>query len=259
MKKMLMAALVALIMVPANAEEGKPAQDEQDIQYLQRTGGKVLKPGTRQGYIVVINGQSRVTTPELQSTINRIQEVLNLNVEVKDGAPATIATAKAAREAEKANAAVFIVDNPELPMSLIAYEERWGIVNVAKLEDAKANKVRMFGRTRNEMVRVLAMVCGACESQFPSSVLNVGTRPGDLDMASADLPYDVMNRMMSSLKKSGVTPAVYSTYKRACKEGWAPEPENEYQRVIWEKIKAEQSEKPSNPLTIKPGDKPKGK
>ena len=259
MKKQIVMAVAAMALMMAWAEEPETTEADREQRRYLKTGGMVLKPGTRTGYLVVVNGQDKVTTAELKPTIAKIQEVLNLNVEVIDGATATLSTAKGLREELKANAAVFIVDDPELPMSLIAYEDRWGIVNVAKLADEKTNKVQRFGRTKNEMVRVLAMVCGACESQFPSSVLNVGVRPRDLDMASADLPYDVMNRMVSSLKKSGVTPAVYATYKRACKEGWAPEPVDEVQKVIWEKVKAEQSESPSNPIRIKPGDKPKGK
>lgn len=239
MKKWLILTMAAAMAGAVWAEDAaKPTDAEREQRYLQRTGGRVLKPGSRTGYLAVVNGQDKVTTAELTPTIEKIKDLLRLNIEVVDGEAATMSTAKARREELKADVAVFIVDDPELPMSLIAYEERWGMVNVAKLEDAKGNKVRRFGRTKNEMVRVLAMTCGACESQFPSSVLNVGTRPQDLDMASADLPFDVMNRMVASLKKSGVTPAVYVTYRRACNEGWAPKPENEFQQAIWDEFHA---------------------
>ena len=37
-----------------------------------------------------------------------------------------------------------------------------------------------------------------------------------------------------------------ATYKRACREGWAPTPTNDVQRAIWEKVHAI----PDKPLTI---------
>ena len=56
----------------------------------------------------------------------------------------------------------------------------------------------------------------------------------------------------------GFAPYRRTTYKRACKEGWAPAPTNDFQRAVWEKIKAEQGEKPTNPIRILPGQKPQG-
>ena len=42
-----------------------------------------------------------------------------------------------------------------------------------------------------------------------------------------------------------------STYKKACEEGWAPNPTNEFQKAIWDKV----HELPTEPIKIKPEEK----
>ena len=55
-----------------------------------------------------------------------------------------------------------------------------------------------------------------------------------------------MNRFAPYLKGYGITPKAYSTYKKACEEGWAPQPVNDAQRKIWNQVHAI----PDKPLTI---------
>ena len=47
-------------------------------------------------------------------------------------------------------------------------------------------------------------------------------------------------------KGYGITPAIESTYRKACKEGWAPQPTNEYQQAIWDSF----HELPTKPVKI---------
>ena len=44
----------------------------------------------------------------------------------------------------------------------------------------------------------------------------------------------------------GLMPWKQTTYKKACQEGWAPAPTNEYQKAIWDKIHSV----PANPMKI---------
>ena len=53
--------------------------------------------------------------------------------------------------------------------------------------------------------------------------------------------------MAARLPELGVTPWKETTYKRACEEGWAPAPTNEYQKAVWDKVHAI----PDQPLKIK--------
>ena len=70
--------------------------------------------------------------------------------------------------------------------------------------------------------------------------------PKDLDKMLEAAPVDAIQRAIESLKVYGVTPQEMSTYKKACQEGWAPAPTNEYQKAVWDKVHAA----PKNPMKI---------
>ena len=54
--------------------------------------------------------------------------------------------------------------------------------------------------------------------------------------------------MSLSAAKLGIAQAKLTSYRRACVEGWAPAPANEYQKTIWDEVHA----MPTEPLKIKP-------
>ncbi len=69
----------------------------------------------------------------------------------------------------------------------------------------------------------------------------------DLDsLVGSTLTVDVTMAMRANLEKLGLTQTKYTTYRKACMEGWAPQPTNEYQKAIWEQIHAI----PDKPITI---------
>ena len=45
-------------------------------------------------------------------------------------------------------------------------------------------------------------------------------------------------------------PYIESTYRKACREGWAPAPTNDVQKAIWEDINATKERGPANALPI---------
>ena len=80
------------------------------------------------------------------------------------------------------------------------------------------------------------------------------TKPEDLDkILNEGMAFDALGGIMNNLRTLGVTQPHKTTYRKACMEGWAPAPTNDYQKVIWEELHA----KPTNPLKIK-FDKTKG-
>lgn len=60
---------------------------------------------------------------------------------------------------------------------------------------------------------------------------------------------DEVRRLLPAL---GFEPAVVATYLTACREGWAPAPTNDFQRVIWERALSEKERGPTNPIRILP-------
>lgn len=224
----------------------KLSREELMARRYAHTGGYVVKPNSQQGCVVIFNAQKRVSSPELQGVVNKIVTKLGYKAEVRDVENVTIATAEEIKVKEGATVAVYVVDDPQLPISLVAYEGHWGIVNIAKLAEG-ADKVRLFGRANAETMRVVALASGAADSQFPSSLMKDVKRVRGLDGMDGELPYDVMNRMVATYKLLGMSPERKSTYRNACKEGWAPAPVDDIQKAIWDEVHAT----PSEPIKIK--------
>jgi len=68
----------------------------------------------------------------------------------------------------------------------------------------------------------------------------------DLDHAEENVPIDMVDFYVTYLKALGVKPAEKTTYRKACREGWAPAPTNEVQQAIWDKV----HQIPANPMKI---------
>lgn len=214
---------------------------------MRATGGLITKPGV--GKIAVINNQDVISDETINSVVGKLVFQTQFDVEVIKGEFAMYAPPSGFK------AAVIIANKPELPLSLVAIENLWGLVNVAKLGDKNIDL-----RFTKEFIRVTTVAFGASRSQFTGSPLSSADSVEMLDKFVTDnYTFDCQQSIIRNLTALGMAPATKGTYKKACQEGWAPEPTNEYQRVIWEKVKAEQSEQPSNPLKITPGMKPKGK
>ena len=149
---------------------------------------------------------------------------------------------------------------PHLPLipppTLIAIEDGWGVVNVAPLK-AGADEAKLNLRFKKEFVRVSSIVFTGAKSQFKNSTLQSAQSVEDLDkIVGENFSIDTMTTMMNHLPEIGVKPGTRMTYRSACIQGLAPAPTNEYQKVIWEEIKAQQSEDPTNPIKITPGQRP---
>lgn len=206
------------------------------------TGGKVIVPGSAKGRIVYVNAQSRAPRKWLEQNAATFGEATKLTVEVSDGRfefPAPTI---------RGEASLFVVDDPALPPLLSAPESRWAMVNVAALASGVGERPQFFAaRVQKELTRGFCLLAGAQNSGYPDALVGCVTRPEDLDrFVDCRLPIDVMNRFASYLKGYGITPRIYSTYKKACEEGWAPAPTNDVQRAIWNKV----HQIPDRPLTI---------
>ena len=256
------ALAVSLIAATEVAQPEKPREEiaqkraEARARMQKSTGGIIIKEG--EGQITLVNCQMKVPEAEIQARAELLQKMLNVKVETLSclgTAPVwesegLWAGMNLIQMPPKNAAQVYVVDTDKIPtMSLVSVEAGWGVVNVRQLAPGK--------EVTCELNRVAVMVFGGFVSQFKASPMQTVRSPEDLDkLVGEGITFDAVQAMMRNLQNRGVTPMRRTTYRRACEEGWAPAPTNEFQKVIWEKIKAEQSEKPSNPLRIKPGDKP---
>lgn len=229
-------ALLSITAASALAAEKKTYTEAEKAalreKRLQRTGGSIMKPG--EGKVVIVNAQGKYASDDIERGLGMFREFLNVAMEVRSGK-----WSFGDKRPSDANVAVYVVDSAELPMSLVAMEEHWGVVNVSRLEGG-----RQF---ENEFARVVIATLGAGVSQYKVSPMRPISKPSDLDeIIKPTITMDSGMSMNLNLAKIGVTKTKMTTYLKACEEGWAPQPTNEYQKAIWEKV----HQIPDKPMTI---------
>jgi len=239
MKKLLVVIASAVSLgLAADSAATKNAPDEQTRaanreRMLRTTGGIVTQKG--EGRIVVVNCQDKLSESVIRARIENYAAVLKYNFELTNGSWSINSS-----KPEGAKIAVFVVNDSTMPMSLIAPESGWGVINTAFL-DTEA-------RFKREMTRVFCLTAGAARSNVRTSVMQNVTSAADLDKLGSDgFTMDMVQAIRGNLHELGVTPGRTTSYRRACQEGWAPTPTNEYQKAIWDKI----HELPTDPIKIK--------
>ena len=215
----------------------------------ERTGGVVRDTSVQEGRMIVVNSQDLVPNAELAKSVTKLAGFLRTKIDIVDAAtPSMPFDSTAYLKAQSANAAVFLVATNGLPSLLVAPEERWAVVNVARL-----GKENLSIRTQKELLRGFAFVCGGAATSFKQTLVSPITSPADLDQVmGAQLPIDSLNAIAQYLPGIGVKPYREASYRRAAREGWAPPPTNEVQKAIWDKIKSDKERGPTNPITIQP-------
>lgn len=199
---------------------------------MEKTGGMIDFPG--EGKILYLNCQSAISEEEIKTRCDKIQYVLKYPCELRSGI-----WKFGDKRPEGCNIAIFIVNDDTLPMSLIAVEEGWGVVNTAQL--------KLPVRFSKELTRVTTLVCGAGYSPIKTSIMRGIAKPSDLDKYIDGFTMDMYNCINGNLKDRGMSAMRKSTYRKACEEGWAPMPKNNYQQKIWD----ETHKIPSEPIKIK--------
>lgn len=221
-----------------------------DAFRMRVSGGMVKKPGTAQGKVVFLNAQRRVQAAEIAQAVSVIDRALHPMTEIRIVQPVELSAIAGEVKAAGGQLGVVVVDVKDgVPALLVAPEEGWAVVNVGKLDvDCPAEDV-LAARTRKEIMRAFALIAGAAFMGADAELVSADIRiPKDLDLVKDEMyGIDVSRGITYNMPRAGVTPWKVTTYKRACEEGWAPAPTNEYQQAIWDKVHAV----PTEPLKIK--------
>lgn len=206
---------------------------------MRRFGGFLRDTRNQRGRVVIINCQSAVSEKVLEVEAETVANDISIRVEVEKGAFTLT------KPEIKGEANVFIVDDPTLPMSLVAPESRWSMVNVSFYKNAKPAFVE--SRVMKAITRAVVPLLGGSDSQYPLCVMGNVLKPEDLDrFPNSRLPVDVIERFRRNMPGLGITAWEMSTYRAACEEGWATQPTNEFQKSIWDAV----HNPPSKPLKI---------
>ena len=218
-------------------EQKKPLTPEEKAErhqrWLEKTGGHIIRQG--KGKIVIVNCQDMIFDEVIKTQQVNLANLLRVAVVTEKG------TWKMGDALPKdATLAIYLVNDAALPTSLIAPESRWALVNCAKLaEKRRFNKI--FVRT------AVGLIHGSA-SQQKATLMRPILSMEDVDgIVNEAVPFDVAMMMVKNLRTFGLEQTRPMTYKKACKEGWAPAPTNDIQKAIWNEVNSI----PSEPIKIK--------
>lgn len=234
------AALDAL--PPAQREAYRAKQRAERIAYA----GGIVRKTEGKGRVVYANLQQTVETKDIAKTLNVLGKYLRVRIDTLDAKAEDVADVNKYLLGNEAKAVVIVVDNAADPAILVAPEDKWAKVNIGKFKDRNVKN-----RTQMELLRAFCYLCGGIGSEYNNPLTGFIGNPSQLDDSPvAELPIDVINRCSPYLKQLGVIPYIESTYRKACREGWAPAPTNDVQKAIWEDVNATKERGPANALPI---------
>lgn len=214
----------------------------------KRTGGIVRKAGSGRGSIVVVNAQSKVDRSALEIPVTFIEKRLHLYAKCVDGTLDGFPTKEAVTKTG-GTVAIYVVDRENFPSPmLVAPESRWALVNVWALATDGAAGEKLAKRTTTEVGRAVGYLCGSCNSQYPGTTMSAMRSVQSLDVfnGNGEVPLDQFSKIVDYMRGLGASQFIEATYLKACKEGWAPDPQDEYQMAIYNEVRA----LPEKPIKI---------
>ena len=225
------------------------ARERRAKMMMKRYGGILRKSGSAHGKVVFLNAQKKVGRDGLQRALDVVEDRIHPIWEYVEAATANPLNPSPDLKKTGADVGVIIVDSEGVPSLLVAPEAGWAVVNVAALSDG-CDAETLAKRLRIEVLRAFVLIGGAAFMQQDPIVMRADIMTArDLDMIKEEnFGIDVAYAISKGLPKRGVTPWFETTYKKACQEGWAPPPTNEYQKAIWDKV----HQLPTEPIKIKP-------
>ena len=233
----------AIAALPVEQQEAYRAKKK--AERIAYAGGVVRKTEGR-GRIVYANLQNTVDSKDIARTMNVLGKYLHVHIDTLDAKANEVKDVGKYLLANNAKAVVIVVDNPDDPTILVAPEDKWAKVNIGKFKDKNVKS-----RAQMELLRTFCYLCGGIGSDYQNPLTGFIGNPTQLDDSPiAELPIDVVNRFTPYLKQLGVIPYVEATYRKACREGWAPAPTNDVQKAIWQEVNADKERGPANGLQI---------
>ena len=250
MKRLIILFVAAAAFVSVFADNATPVKHTRPRGKAAPSGGIVEKPYSG-NVLRIASAQSKVPLAQIQTMVQQMRWTALLPFEVCDGVKyvgvAPIAAADQLVGEDAVGAAVLIVEDDSLPMTLVAPEKRWTIFNIKPLlADAPAQE-RIEDRFNKMLWCAVARTLGAGYSGYKPCVLVPFTNLAALDRNPATKPCpEPFNKMIDTGAEYGIKTITIASYRDACRKGWAPAPTNDVQRAIWNETR----QLPTNPIKI---------
>lgn len=212
-------------------------------------GGWVLKPFVG-NCARVVSAQRKVPLATVQGIVDQFNTGLIMNIEVTETEPyADVwATLEKAKKLPRTGVVMLIVDDAKTPRILAAMEDGWSILNVHDLDSDLPPKDVYDNRVRKEINRAFAQAFGAGLSFNRPCAMEPAITLADIDAIKFPvISPEAMSKMSEIGKMRKIDRRIRTTYRIACRDGWAPAPTNDVQKKIWEEVR----KLPSDPIKIK--------
>jgi len=215
----------------------------------RKTGGMVERPNSAKGSILVVNAQKKLPKAWFDNAAKALDAMYHFKFKVVTlEKPVELAEARNALKAENAPYGVVVTAlDAKLPPLIALPDDQCAVINAAAMPEDEGAFVK-------QVSRAFALACGGCGSQYPATLMGPFSNARKLAAyPGTGLPADVVIRVKNTLRADGISPCFMTTYKMACREGWAPEPgTNEVWKAIWNEARSEKERGPSNAIEIKP-------
>ncbi len=242
MKYLISFVACMLIIISTNVANSAPngpqkfSSEEIKELMLKHTGGDITKP-SEGATIHILNMQKKIAEHDVQLVTDEINRVLGIPFVIEDSKGESAKMARNRLQKKEVGAVMVIVANDDSPTILLAPEEPWVQLNVAPLMKGSTNDI-IKSRLQKEIWRSFAFLMGAANSTSEKCALQPVFSLNDLDA----LKYNVVspepfNGIMKQAQKLGIKPMRKTTYRQAVIEGWAPQPQDQYQQAIWDELK----------------------
>jgi len=252
MNKMALTLIVCSALAMNHAVYGKSrAESTEDMKAQlsklasRNSAGAGLVTRPAQGRFIIASSQSLLPADIVKSATDKIAGQLKFPIECVNGSKTADAlTASEVMKSMKGSVAIFLIDDAKQPMSLVAMEERWAILNVSKLVEKQTPDSAKELRLRKELSRI----CKALFSGVSIEPNSKAVQCGDDITSGTTEPIDAhaLITIIRGMPSYGLIAPKTVPYYRACQEGWAPEPTNDVQKSIWDKVHAV----PATPMKI---------
>ncbi len=224
----------------------KPLTPEQQMEKF----GGFVEPAYSGKFLYFMDSQGRVPASAVEWVAGQVRIALALPTRIERNATGKNGLAALPPDA---GGMISIVDVDGEPSLLVAPDNGWARVNVAALAVDGVPAEVLETRFKKELWRAFVILFGGGNSFNEFDVMRPIRAPKDLDVCKALVSSpEPFNAVLDGAKAAGITPVRRTTYLNAVRLGWAPAPTNEYQKAMWERVKADKERGPTNPITIPP-------
>jgi len=212
---------------------------------LSRYGGMARLSG--KGHVALVDCRKSGGELDFAAGTKQVSNLFGINISYHRGRAFSLANASAQLHETGGNVAVFVADDPALPMSLSAPEAKWAMLN-ASLASVDAPDAKTLHRRLSLLfIRQCCRVLGSDESFSTDTCFHSVFGVNDLDaITSYDLPMGPEMAIPETMTLRGIEKIEYGTYEEACMAGVALPPTNAVQKAIWDKVHSI----PKNPMKI---------